>query len=376
MDTHVETALAVILISIVMFVASLLFQDKAGDKPARIAFRLFYFSGIFFFIVIADFIGNPTPLNDLLTDISFAISNASLTIGILWRCKSQIREWIIYALTLAYLCIDISIESYSVQSAYSFNVICSLICAYTLLNRQNGANTGDKGMAAILLIHSVLLIVNLISVTGMVEAGLYSKFMKVVFVFAPAYMSGVTIFLFASYMLDARKELEIQATTDPLTGLYNRRFFFEQAKLALSSSERHSEPLCLLMCDIDHFKDINDGFGHRAGDSAIKAFSKVLASTLRKVDVLARYGGEEFVVLLPQTSITKAKFVAERMRKETENIVLNTEKGSIKLTASFGVCEVHEYNDIETSINHADKAMYEAKSAGRNKVKTYSPALA
>lgn len=359
-----------------MFFASLLFQDKAGDKPARIAFRTFYFSAILFFITISNFISDPTPYNDVLTDIFFAISNASLTLGILWRCKSQLPEQFIYALTTLYLCLDIFVNAYSVQFAYGFNVICSLICAYTLLNRAHGVNTGDKGMAVILLIHAVLLIVNLISVTGMVEAGIYSKFMMVVFVFAPAYMAGLTIFLFASYMLDARKALEIQATTDPLTGLYNRRFFFEQAKLALSTSDRHGEPLCLMMCDIDHFKDINDSFGHKAGDSAIKAFSEVLQSSLRVEDVLARYGGEEFVILLPQTSLIKAQSVAERMRSETESIALETEKGCINITASFGVCQVREFNDIETSINHADKAMYAAKSAGRNKVKTYSAILA
>ncbi|MDO6425638.1 GGDEF domain-containing protein [Thalassotalea sp. 1_MG-2023] len=376
MSTHVEIALAVILISLVMFFASLLFHDKAGDKPARIAFRTFYFSAILFFISISNFVSEPAPFNDLLTDIFFAISNASLTLGILWRCKSRLPEEVVYGLTTLYLCMDVFINTYSVQFAYSYNVICSLICAYALLNRQDGVNTGDKGMAAILFVHAVLLIINLVSVTGVVEAGLYNKFMMVVFVFAPAYMAGLTIFLFASYMLDARKALEIQATTDPLTGLYNRRFFFEQAKLALSTSERHGEPLCLMMCDIDHFKDINDSFGHKAGDNAIKAFSNVLQASLRIEDVLARYGGEEFVILLPQTSLSKAQHVAERMRSETENIALTSEKGCINITASFGVCQVREFNDIETSINHADKAMYAAKSAGRNNVKTYSALLA
>ncbi len=376
MNSQFETAVSVIVVSIVMFIASLLFKGKERDKPTRFAFRLFYFFAMLFIITTLSNIHYPSPIFEILNNICVAITNASLTIGILWRCKSNIRTSLVLYLTAIYFITYFIISDNTVQLAYVFNTLCSLVCVYALLNRTQGSNTGDKGMAMVILVYAVLLIANLISFIGLVEQGSYSQFMKVVFIFSPAYLAGLTLFLFSSYMLDAHSELKIQATTDSLTGLYNRRFFLQQSKRILKSAERKKELMCVMMCDIDYFKHVNDCFGHKMGDNALIAFAQVLKDSLRAGDVLARYGGEEFIVLLPQTNREKALHVAERMRHETENLALETGNGIIKLTASFGLCEVNEYDEIETSITQADKAMYSAKSAGRNIVKHYEHVLA
>lgn len=376
MDDNFEIALSVIVVSLVMFLASLLFKDKEGDKPARLAFRLFYFFTVLFFFAITFNEQSPSWFLDLLIDLFVAITQVCLTVGILWRCQSKLPLNIIYALALVYFILDFSSDQYSVEIAYSFVSICSLISVHALLNRPQGSNIGDKGMAFIVLINAVLLLINIGSSFGFIDENLYTEFSVTLFIFIPAYMAGLTIFLFSSYMLDAHKELQRQATTDPLTNLYNRRFFMKEAKRLLQTAERHKEPVCVMMCDIDFFKQINDNYGHKTGDHAIKAFAKILQESLRGGDILARYGGEEFVSILTQTNKEDGLAVAERMREQTENLTLETERGLIKITASFGLCEVQNYNDVEIAINQADDAMYQAKSSGRNKVMPYQNALA
>ncbi len=376
MGPQLGVALSVIIVSFVMFISSLLFKDIEGDKPARFAFRIFYFCAAVFFIAISAQFNQPIAMLDILGDACVAIGNASLAIGILWRCKSTISSHVIALLAVIYFISDFYVDENSIQVAYAYVMICSLICVYALLNRKQGSNVGDKGMAIIILINAVLLLVNLISFYGLIERGAYNQFTTTVFIFIPAYLAGLTIFLFSSYMLDAHQALKIQATTDPMTDLYNRRFFLREAKRVLQSAARHQEPICVMMCDIDHFKKINDSFGHEIGDIAIRAFAKVLTKSLRAGDILARYGGEEFVALLPQTSYQQALHVAERMRHETEHLPIATEQGVIRLTASFGVCDVTNYQKIEVSINQADKAMYQAKSDGRNIVKGFVDSFA
>lgn len=376
MGSEFEISLSVIIVSIVMFIASLLFKDKEGDKPARFAFRLFYFFTVVFFVAISANIQSSTPLLDFLSDLCVALTGACLTIGILWRCQSHIPIALIYCLATIYFIADFFIDDYSVQVAYAYNAIYSLICVYALLNRAQGSNVGDKGMAVVILINTVLILVNLASFTEIVSNEFYTQFMVTLFIFVPAYLAGLTIFLFSSYMLDAHKALEIEATTDPLTELYNRRFFLRESKRIFRTAERHKESLCVMMCDIDFFKQINDRYGHEIGDKVLKDFAQVLNQSLRGGDILARYGGEEFIAILTQTSKEKAFSVVERMREKAESLLIDTEKGAIKLTASFGLCQVQEYSDIEKSINRADNAMYEAKSAGRNVVKCFENAIA
>jgi diguanylate cyclase (GGDEF)-like protein/PAS domain S-box-containing protein len=165
------------------------------------------------------------------------------------------------------------------------------------------------------------------------------------------------------------KEMEKLAITDSLTGLYNRRFFFAFAENEIERTKRYNKNLSIIMVDIDHFKDVNDRFGHLIGDQVLKEISDICLSILRKVDVMCRYGGEEFVVLLPETEESDAAHAAERMCTAISTSRLKTEKGNVSVTVSIGVTELDKsHGALEKLLATADKALYTAKEAGRNRV--------
>ncbi|MGN1062834.1 MAG: GGDEF domain-containing protein [Alphaproteobacteria bacterium] len=167
------------------------------------------------------------------------------------------------------------------------------------------------------------------------------------------------------------EELLTQASTDPLTGLFNRRQFELMTTPQISLAHRHQAPYCAIMIDIDHFKKVNDTYGHDAGDEVLKHLALVLKSSLRESDVLARYGGEEFVIFLPQTSPTGAWQVAERLRASTEQAVIQLADRTLSITISLGI-SASVTADLNTLIKEADKALYQSKTTGRNKVSLYS----
>ena len=136
------------------------------------------------------------------------------------------------------------------------------------------------------------------------------------------------------------KEMEKLAITDSLTGLYNRRYFFAFAENEIERSKRYNKHLSIIMMDIDHFKKINDRFGHQIGDQVLKEIADICLAILRKVDVMCRYGGEEFVVLLPETEVADAAHAAERMCTAISSLRLKTEKGDVSVTVSIGVAEM------------------------------------
>lgn len=167
------------------------------------------------------------------------------------------------------------------------------------------------------------------------------------------------------------KKLELMAITDHLTGIYNRRHFEKIIETEFAKFLRYNLSLSCLMVDIDHFKRINDRYGHDAGDSVIKKVSEIISSTLREVDVLARWGGEEFIILLPNTTKDDAKRVAERILKGISKHNFNKVSDNETITVSIGVTSVPDDEGIdnwEKLIKVADDALYRAKTKGRNRV--------
>ncbi len=167
--------------------------------------------------------------------------------------------------------------------------------------------------------------------------------------------------------------LETLATTDQLTGIYNRRYFFDIANKELSRVKRHHTLCSLLMLDIDYFKNINDRYGHNIGDEALKLFSKTISSLLRDNDIFARIGGEEFVILLLDTSQEQAFNKGLEIIKSIEKLSINTDQnGLLKFTVSIGVSSLNVDDiEIQCAISRADNALYKAKTQGRNKVVMY-----
>lgn len=160
------------------------------------------------------------------------------------------------------------------------------------------------------------------------------------------------------------------ATTDPLTGVANRRHFFDLARLEVERSIRYGRPLSLLMFDADHFKQVNDRYGHGVGDEVLRAIASRCRASLREVDVIGRYGGEEFLVLLPETTGAQALQVAERLREAVASEPVQTSAGPVEVQISLGVASlpVGQTATVEALLDQVDQALYGAKAAGRNTV--------
>lgn len=178
--------------------------------------------------------------------------------------------------------------------------------------------------------------------------------------------------------IDRRKQVEEKlkhiASTDPLTNVYNRRYFFELAKRELALSKRYRQPLAIVLLDIDHFKSVNDTYGHKIGDDALIALSALCKRGIRETDLFARYGGEEFIFLFPQTTVHQAKKVAERLRKFVSDNPFKFGGHEISITLSVGVAGIEDDPEItlDKLFNEADQALYHAKQAGRNQVIIFS----
>ncbi|MBL4836115.1 MAG: diguanylate cyclase [Kordiimonadaceae bacterium] len=160
------------------------------------------------------------------------------------------------------------------------------------------------------------------------------------------------------------------ATTDAVTGLYNRHYLTSHMETRLEAAQNSDKPLSVMMMDIDHFKVVNDTYGHAAGDMVLKEFANRVGKNIRGVDLAARYGGEEFVVMMPETPTDWAFMIADRLRQEVSDngFDIGLETGPIKISVSIGVSTSRADMTPAQLLEDADKALYEAKESGRNKV--------
>ena len=176
-----------------------------------------------------------------------------------------------------------------------------------------------------------------------------------------------------------QQQLELLASTDPLTGVVNRRRFFNTAEAELYRARRYDRPLVLAIVDIDHFKRINDTYGHAVGDDTLKTLAHAFANRLRRSDLFARFGGEEFVMLLPETQLGDGLRLCERLRQMVETIKLQVpgKNEPFVFTVSIGVADLqHEGDSLNQVLARADGALYKAKRDGRNQVAYGAPAQA
>jgi two-component system cell cycle response regulator len=174
----------------------------------------------------------------------------------------------------------------------------------------------------------------------------------------------------------ANEENRRLSVTDALTGAFNRRYLMEKLPHEIERSVRYPHPLSLLMCDVDHFKKINDTYGHQAGDVVLQAVVAGIKQKIRNTDWVARYGGEEFVVVLPETTAENAAKVAETLRDHLAKIPIGFGSQTVHVTASFGVAGWNGAVPVDASLDvlvaECDACVYESKSLGRNRVTTRS----
>jgi two-component system cell cycle response regulator len=186
--------------------------------------------------------------------------------------------------------------------------------------------------------------------------------------------NGLRILDLEKSLKSANEEIRILSITDPLTGIYNRGYLNERLPQEIKRSLRYKRPLSLILCDIDHFKSVNDKFGHVAGDTILKGFVGCISASIRdQIDWSARYGGEEFLVVLPETDFLGARHLAERLRAVVSEKYHTIGDEEVRITASFGVSgfspdTLKKNLLVDDMLNHVDKYLYKAKNGGRNRV--------
>jgi len=166
------------------------------------------------------------------------------------------------------------------------------------------------------------------------------------------------------------RELVELSVKDPLTSLYNYRYFEIQLQVEVDRVQRSGRPCCLMIVDLDRFKPVNDRYGHQVGNEVLQAVARILLTEVRKVDIVARYGGDEFAVILPDTNAARASRLAERIRRALEN---DPQVGGYGVSASFGLASHYagEQDGFEVLVERADQAMYQAKRDGGNRVQVH-----
>jgi diguanylate cyclase (GGDEF)-like protein len=213
---------------------------------------------------------------------------------------------------------------------------------------------------------------------GLGHDGWHDQVVPAVFLFGAAFVWMTTTSALQT-VIDLRRValLEHETITDPLIGIYNRRYMDRRLEEEMAKAKRHSLPLSVLMLDVDHFKRVNDQHGHQAGDLVLCHLGKLLLSAIRTSDIAARYGGEELVVVAPHTPASEALALAERLRRylASHPLVLTGEqqvRKEIQVTISIGVAALTpDLSDVTLLLRQADEALYLAKQRGRNRAELY-----
>lgn len=282
---------------------------------------------------------------------------------------------ILPVLIIYYTYIDVSVNNRIVIIS-AFLSVQFFICAVIILMKTPESDKIPYVLTSAPLIFAALFFV-LRGVVTLNESRL-EDFMKAGLVHSLAFVviELVVIGLSFGIVWIANSRLQKKLTNlvriDPLTSILNRRGLEEIILKITTLMIREKQPLSSIMIDIDHFKKINDTFGHQAGDEILKQFSGLLKDGVRASDIIARYGGEEFIIVLPDTDIKGALNLAEKLRKQVERHSFNAYCVDIKLTASFGVSSNQEVIDWESLISESDEALYIAKRDGRNRVEKYT----
>jgi diguanylate cyclase (GGDEF)-like protein len=291
---------------------------------------------------------------------------------------------------LAVVAVATIVVSWFIYSDASFRArvvvvagVCAVINAYhasivwrSARKRNNARATGI--IATLVWLTALVLIYGIRSAHALVfpqgDSGLLTQDLtQIIYTGSFTVCNMMLVISFATMASDfVRVLIEEQATRDPLTGALNRRAFFNAIELEFSRSQRHGHSFCIAMLDIDHFKNINDRFGHLVGDRVLTAMCKKVNDLVRPHDVFARYGGEEFLILMPETSLSNAMQVAQRLLGA---LAISDDDALPTITVSIGLAEWSTGDDsIESLITRADGALYVAKTNGRNCIEI-APAL-
>jgi len=350
---------SIVFVCLMCFLASFFLKDPPAERRASIVFGL-YFGAVLLVKLTENYL---TPSESMLGSVVFNLLMTCvivlLPLALMWRSHSKIPDYVPFIIGALYLFLVVFFNAFTTFALLLGHSISKGIAAYVVWNRKPHRNKADTAIFVILLSISAFAFMNIVF---LVES--YINLNIVV----PAALSGFTIFLLASYMIDSHEELQKLASTDPMTGLYNRRAFHTLSDNALHLATRQKTPTTIAMCDLDFFKQVNDSYGHDVGDEVIIKFADILKLSVREIDIVARYGGEEFIILFPCTTIDGARNVVERMRKHAEASAIQLDTKVLNFTASFGITEMSPGTEFSEAVKTVDQALYKAKEEGRNRV--------
>lgn len=315
-------------------------------------------------------------LNLTLSNI-FAICGLYLFLyGLSKRCKRPVNTRLVIAHVIFYSLVCLSLSHENLIGVLdnervifiTINALLVLIAMfpYVKLNPKRRTSIGEKVLLGVLILGLFFVIYypysRIYNEDSILKYLTYRIPIQVLHVHT--WTVGIIVLILSDLINIHRK----QASTDGMTGLYNRRYFINHVTKDIENSSGHS----LILCDIDFFKKINDTYGHSTGDDVILAFSDTLKSVIGKQYVTARFGGEEFVIYLPNTGLDTAQKIAHAIKKATQQLEIKSVEQTIKFTASFGVTEISSTKTLSTALQEADKALYTAKHAGRNQVSVFA----
>lgn len=327
----------------------------------------------------------PTAFSDMPANELYLIAFMLQLMGLRWFVvrKPMRRRWPWIAIGLVLVVYTIM---FLLRIPYSGNVInipFVVVCgasAWILLKNGSGPFAAVSRVSAVILCAEMCVAAYRAALTNLIYHRPWETFHAQTdprWMYSLAAMAFLSTFMVMCYLwflvTELERELAVLVRTDPLTGALNRRAMEEAALRETTRSIRYGHPLCMVMIDMDNFKQLNDTRGHSAGDCALQEFVRQVKTMLRPPDLFARTGGDEFTILLPDTPESAGVLTAERVRKAVEALEVPLQSGSVKFTVSVGVAQLEPAQDgLEGMIRRADAAMYEAKENGRNSVAAQS----
>lgn len=273
-------------------------------------------------------------------------------------------------LALLYNLIFLNLDSHGVENAMIYLLLTTaLFSAGSISSYQHLKGLGPLFVVAAMLPQCIYYLASSDTGTGLMASLIFIFIVFMTSIGLSIHNDAIRSLAVNHELKQAKEQAEHLARTDVLTGLNNRRSFFETGNVILQNACRYERPLSMAMLDLDNFKAINDTYGHGTGDEVIKAVANTLRQGKRESDITGRLGGEEFGILLQETDLVAAAELIERLRIEIQNIVVKSGNAQVGITASFGLSEIDENcATLEKLIANADRALYQAKEEGRNRV--------
>ncbi len=306
-------------------------------------------------------------------DAVLAAGYSCLGLAAIERVRPGWPRWPVAALGVLYFAWDTAFDGpVGIVGAYLFIAVVNGFVAYLwyLKGLQEGI---DRLLCILLVLLAAGFAVNALHLDGTSEY--FRELLAVELLLLPAFLSALALLVFGSYALEMQGKLLELSTRDALTGVRNRRYLAEAQGAVFAHARRTGSPVSFVAVDIDHFKRINDRYGHAAGDEVLKAVSAYLADSARTEDVVVRLGGEEFGILMPNTTLDMAARAADRLRQTVAASPIEVGPERLAATASFGVASAPDgAATLDALINEADQALYQSKHAGRNRVTLAPPA--